>query len=278
MAKSVPLDKLMELKSVFISHKWEIDESKPNSRFLKYIKLLEFLQNEDEQNLILELTKRFIHIKEPDYFLRVAIVVEKLNMEYPDIKTFHVLPALAKSDWGKYGKSSQSIQYKFKGDQLDELLDLDNVNFRVIEDIGRFNERQGDLKANEKILFVDDFIGSGDTALEAVEMLKESLRKNKDIIFLSIATHRMGKDIIESKGYKIYYDEIIDKGISSFYKDAELNKKTAIMQQIESKIKRLEDENKFGYKQCEALISMHRIPNNTFPIYYLEKNASPYKR
>jgi len=50
------------------------------------------------------------------------------------------------------------------------------------------------------------------------------------------------------------------------------------MQSIERRIKGLEEKFKFGYEGSEALVSMIRCPNNTFPIYWYIEGVSPYER
>lgn len=272
------LDKLTKLHEVFKDNRWPINKKNNNSRFEKYIKLLEFLNCEEEQDLILELTKRFKHIHSDYYLQGIANAVEKLLKANDEIKMFYVLPTLTKSDFNNSVKSSHTVAYAFKGDELEEYVEFGNAKFRVVSSIDKLNKKNNFNFKTEKILFVDDFIGSGDTALEAIDILDEKLRSSKNILFLSIVIHDIGKQNIESEKYKTYYDELIKRGISDYYEGDVLENKKNVMRRIESKFKKIKKGFNFGYKGCESLISMKRIPNNTFPVYWVSEKYSPYKR
>lgn len=273
---NLPLDKLHHLTRVFNEQEWKIEDHS-DSCFNKYAKLLGTLENE-EQTLVLELTNRFLHIEQPSYISHLVDAVNIMLENMPDVTICHILPALAKSDVGKTGKSSQMIQYLFKGDELRGRIEFDEVNFNIVMDINKFKSKKKILLDNELILFVDDFIGSGETALEALDILEDTPFPKEKICFLSIVIHRMGKNIIEDAGYKVFYAKEIHKGISDHYIDEELKQKSSVMQKIEKRIPKLNKNFMFGYRQCEALVCMHRIPNNTFPIYWLHEGVSPYKR
>lgn len=268
------VDKATKLRDVFISNKWKIDIKDKNNKFGKYIRLLESLNNEEEQDLILDLTKRFIHVRDEEYLDHLVTALNKLHLFLPEIKTFNVFPALPKKDLYGLPKSAHSIFYRFKGDQIDEKLNFSDVNFHPVNDIDRFNSNI--LNSKQKILLVDDFIGSGDTALEATHIISSSNRNN--IIFLCIVIHELGLERLENEGYKVFYAIKINKGISNYYSGFQKENNTQLMKRIEQKIPKLQEEYKFGYKQCEALLCMSRMPNNTFPIYWLKSKVSPYKR
>lgn len=272
---NLPADKLNDLTKVFNEQQWSIEHTE-DSCFNQYAKLLETLDSR-EQTLILELTNRFLHIEQHSYITHLVNAVNAMLDSMPNISLCHVLPALAKKDVGKTGKSSQMMQYLFKGDELRGSIDYEDVNFRVVMDIDKFRLTKKQLSDNELILFVDDFIGSGETALEALDILGEEVFPKEKICFLSLVIHQMGKNNIEAAGYKVFYTKEIDKGISDHYVNEELELRTTLMQNIEKRIPKLNKDFKFGYRQCEALVCMHRIPNNTFPIYW-KCESSPYSR
>jgi hypothetical protein len=65
----------------------------------------------------------------------------------------------------------------------------------------------------------------------------------------------------------IYYDFIGSKGISDTYSGESLDEKIKIMLEIE---KMIPGSTLFslGYNQSEALITLTRTPDNTFPIFW----------
>lgn len=275
----LPIDKLLSLKNVFLKQQWEIDEGRANSRFTKYINLLNNLQN-DEQGLILELSERFTVIEQNNYLNEIITAINNLITAFPEVKQYYVLPVLAREDIGTTEvKSSHTISYLFKGDQIETKIDIEGRNFRVVKDINNFKSRTTAFKTHEKILFVDDFIGSGETAKEAVEILDGMDVKTSEIAFLSIVAHKTGVERLEKDSYKVFFSRLATRGISDFYlEETERILKTEQMARIEDRIPKIEDKYRFGYNQCEALVCMQRMPNNTFPIYWLHKGVSPYKR
>lgn len=99
-----------------------------------------------------------------------------------------------------------------------------------------------------------------------------------NIIVLSLVAHMQGLSYLSKIDVSIYYGIVIHKGISDNFTGDTKDTYITLMKQIEDRIPKITEDNRFGYKQCEALLHMYRIPNNTFPIYWLHRNISPYKR
>ena len=235
--------------------------------------------SEDEQNMMLELTDNFLHIKLREYFDILVDIVRKVIIENPSTTQYYVLPALTKEDVGKVAKSSIHLLYMFTGEELENSIDDSNVHFQIVKDNDKLLAKG--IRDNEKILIVDDFIGSGKTIEESFEVhnIKDEGLKIEDVIVLSLVAHKKGVSYLKDIGVpQIFYNKLINRGISDNYIGEKKSEYVRLMNQIESRIPKLDEENRFGYCQCEALLHMHRIPNNTFPIYWLHNNISPYKR
>ena len=276
-ADKLKFDNLYSLGKVFQGNGWDIIQDRPNSRFSKYARLLEHLEV-NEQKLILELTKRFKYFDISSYKELLCKALEKILMTFTKEK-FYVFPAMVRKDAGKI-KSATTVYYQFRGDTLGEHVDLKSSKFHCFEDEKDFSQKKT-LKKNEKILIVDDFIGSGETMVEvALDIMDQySFINQKDIVFLSLVAHEKGIKYLNYYGcVDVFYALKINRGISDYYEGEQRQLNTETMQQIEAKIKGLKDKFKFGYEQCEALLHMERIPNNTFPIYWCWKGVSPYKR
>ena len=131
------------------------------------------------------------------------------------------------------------------------------------------------------LVFVDDYIGTGETAMEAAKYLAKAqprLTNWGNVCFLTIAAQKEGIKYLENHGYQVYVAEEYGRGISDYYKGKRLDTAREMMTQIESGLKELDDEFRFGYKQSEGLVCMERCPNNIFPIYWLTKHDAPYER
>jgi len=272
------IDKYYKLANIFKSKEWLIDENNNNSRFNKYYKMLIAL-DEKEQELILKLSERFLHINQPMYLEELKKPIENLIENNPEVSKYYVLPMISKKDKGNISKSAFQILYLFKGSSLSEFVDLKGCQFQTIANIEKFFLNKECLKKNERILFVDDFMGTGDTAIEALEYFHELAPKivNENISLMSIVIHNMAIRKLDID-FDLVYKYEIKKGITDFFDGDDLDDSVQLMKNIEKKLKGLRQEFSFGYKQSEALVSMQRIPNNTFPIYWIDKNISPYER
>ena len=278
MSSKLSISKLDILGEVFQKHHWPIDNDKQKSYFNKYVRMLESM-SEDEQNMMLELTDNFLHIKQCEYFTILSEVVRRVIANNPSVTQYFVLPALAKDDVERLDKSSIHMLYLFKGEELEDAIDNSDIHFQVVKDKNKLSARG--IRDNEKILIVDDFIGSGKTIEESFEVhnIKDGGFKIEDVIVLSLVVHEKGLAHLKDMGiHQIFYSILINRGISDKYMGEKRDEYVKLMNQIEARIPKLDEENRFGYCQCEALLHMHRVPNNTFPIYWLHNNVSPYRR
>ena len=72
--------------------------------------------------------------------------------------------------------------------------------------------------------------------------------------------------------------ESTKKGISNFYEGNDLSTKSTIMTEIERLIPKVKNY-KFGFEKSEALVTMAKTPNNTFPVFWkdFQKKGKLYK-
>lgn len=137
------------------------------------------------------------------------------------------------------------------------------------------------INDNTIIVLVDDFIGTGETALGAIDYLHEILGTafpHERIKVMSIVSQQVGRNNLNAIGVDVYANYVLGKGISDYYTNQELTDAKELMKKIENKLDNLHNEFRFGYKQSEALVCMKRCPNNTFPVYWLGKKTAPYER
>lgn len=97
------------------------------------------------------------------------------------------------------------------------------------------------------------------------------------IVVLTIAIMSNGLARLNSEGINVESFITLNRGISDYYHGASLNRNIGLMEKIEDGISGLKDGFRFGYQRSESLICMEKCPNNTFPIYWMNK-TSPYAR
>ena len=172
-------------------------------------------------------------------------------------------------------KSSSTVLYQIKGTTIRQHINLHP--YMVIDNISKINLPDS---SKNRIVLVDDFVGTGETAMGAVEYVRElcpTLKDNSTIVVLCIVAMKEGTELLRRNGVATYCHHIRQKGISEEMVEGERDEALNNMTVIESNIKKLKDNYHFGYNHSESLVCMERCPNNTFPIYWLG-NGTPYER
>lgn len=274
---------------VFENKQWAIDKNSDDmsinwqKRFNMYCSMLNQLE-EIQQELILELTNEYVYISSIDYTAQLNCLLTKLYKgNYENVRKYnkvYVMPLIAPTDKAlNKVKSSTYLAYMFSITELaynEYLKDNNNkdVSFKRVEEIESLphgiNNKDGSI-----IFLVDDFIGTGDTAIEALdELLKAGISKEK-IIVISLLGMNFGIEKLKSQGIQVFSSSIKYKGITDRYEGQELEQKKEIMKSIENNMN-IKPELEFGYKGSEALVTMARTPNNTFPIFWQDDKKRGY--
>lgn len=270
-------ENLVALNEIFISHHWPVDMENPISCFQRFRRTLSELTLV-EQGLLLSLTKRFMHLPQTEYLNVMIPLLNNLRKDYP-YECIYFVRCIKEEDVGKI-KSCDTVLYKLKGTSIQHRIKLGK--YMVVENNLAINIDK--IKNKEAIIvFVDDYIGTGETAKGAVEYLEKKVPQLADctrdrFCFLTLAAYSRGRKMLESLGFKVYVSFEHDKGISDYYDDEECMQNIQIMRNIEKKISGLPNKFRFGYGRTEGLICMERCPNNTFPIYWFKEGDAPYER
>lgn len=270
-APTLSLDVMAKLDSIFHNKHWSIEKTGEFPLYDRFCTtLLQF--SREEQMLFLELTERFLKVDIDEYVTYFEELVSDIQTDNPDSSLF-LVPCLPKEDLGKVKSAGVALytmrvtHYKRKVKCSIELNDLKNIITAI--------------KENTIIVLVDDFIGTGETALGAIDYARSILPKDYPLDrmkVMAIVTMKQGREQIEKIGVKVYTRYLNYKGISDYYSKEILDKNIDLMKSIESKLSGLKSKFKFGYGQSEALVCMCRCPNNTFPVYWLGRNTAPYER
>jgi hypoxanthine phosphoribosyltransferase len=274
----LPGELLNRLRELFEYKRWNVDFAEI-SCYMRYVRTMSKLKPE-EQNLLFDLSRRFEHIQIGDYAKALAKPLGQLRDQYAGKLIF--IGCVTEDDIKNHEvKSCMNVLYQLKGTTMKYYIEMgrkrvcDNARYIRGTEIDEVNA------GNAMLVFVDDFIGTGETAVEAARYLAKAqpkLTNWKNVCYLAIAAQKEGVKRLRDSGYSVYVTEEYGKGISDYYKGKQLAEARATMLQIESGLKKLEKDFRFGYQQSEALLSMERCPNNTFPIYWLTKHDAPYER
>lgn len=282
MTKIKP-DILIKIVELFEEKGWPTNNSNINtiSLFDRYCERLKLLSDIQKQ-LVIELSYNYTWIQLKSYleyfYDSLLLLGDSIYNDYDKIFVYPLL-SLSKSVPLKT-KSAGFLHYMFETDDYTWLSDKFYPNTSIKYLFENFDNNDSIL------LIVDDYVGSGDTAVEICNeylstIMKTGYIKNTNIKVVTIAAQIEGIKTVKDK---LNIDVIsalkLKKGISDKYLNNEKNEKENIMNEIE-KILKISPDFNFGYKKSEGLITMlNKTPNNTFPVYWFEnrKKVAPFPR
>lgn len=270
------LDKMHKLDLLFKHHNWPTDRNVDRSLYSRFCKTL-MLLTDHLQDFLIELTKGFIWINGKEYNDILIDLVKTVRSTYPD-KTIYYVPCKHHDEFTNI-KSSDYVWYTLRDNIFHYELELGKYEMKSNYEEVSENEL---LAGNAIVVLVDDFIGSGGTAVKTLAGMRAwfpHLRDNTAIKVMSLVAQGDGIKQLKDAGVDVYYSRYAPKAIEE--SDATDDEKIRMyyqMEDIESRIPSFNKTYHYGYNKSEALVSMIRCPNNTFPIYWYIPNVSPYER
>lgn len=275
------IHKYFQLWRIFKNNGWPIEQE---NHFNDFCEALSYLTAE-QQKLVLELTKQFLWVDISKYHSYTKTALSKIDeLILARSKPILLLPLVPERNIGDT-KSGNFVWYLIHGHVISNLeiftkhkIYLMDKPIRTEGDktISRipkgFNSNPG------LIILIDDFIGSGNTAENTVNYFANDLDVHLDnIIIVSLVVQNEGYERIKELGVEVYYADKRNKGISDNFPDPIRSEYLEIMSSIETML-RVKDDFRFGKYKSEALVTMNRTPNNTFPIYWLKSKLENQKR
>ena len=227
------------------------------------------------RDTLLELLRRFRHLPSAAYedlifefferhrtTLRVAVAGRRVVL----------VPVIAPKDDGRIKGSTRvgvEIKDHLLGD-LEHLLDAPSV--QLLSDPRAFREWRGSEEAEASgpwfVLFLEDFVGSGDSMLEFCEAQIPNLAAGDDWRVATLVTLERGRLAVEA-AYPgcLLAGEVHSRAISDSYPTEVAQEMLAHMGTV-FKLLKVKKKYRLGYAESEAIIAMARTPNNTFPAFW----------
>lgn len=257
--------------NIFAAKGWDTEEpvkcgrNLVRKRFDLVCSMLELL-TPIEQKLIVTLLQDFQVITPEECVVRLKkVLLDIPAARFEDYSCCYVLPLKEKNV--KLVKSGHLFVYPAARNWLP--IHPGTVNFSEIKPIDSINDAPADQ--NRRLFVVlDDYIGSGESASGVIGDFEAIARSDDDLIFASVAAMHEGKQEIERQSFNLYTSVDLPKGISQssrFASDSERSNAIGTMLEIERRIE-VQAEYSLGYNKSEALISLTRTPDNTFPVYW----------
>ncbi len=271
---------VMKLYSIFREKNWSLKEFGKHSVFDRFCSRLAELKNDEERDLIIELTNEFLWVKSNMYEEYLLVAFKKLfdsNDWKPDKnKNIYICPLLPERDFNKL-KSSTHMLYLCQSILMRTYIEFQEDQIRICE-TPKVLKLDDHITKMDSLILIDDFIGSGETALECLKYLKFLKDIDKKIYVVSLVAQEGGINNIVKEKVSVFAAKIRKRAITDMYSEIEAKEKIEIMRKISKDLKAPQNML-LGYSDTESLVSMIKTPNNTFPVYWYEKNNfAPFVR
>ena len=273
---------LIRISQIFEKNNWLIEskEDAKDSLFNRFCERILEINENKKRDLVLELTERYLWVQEEQYIYYLIDAVKKMMQMKPEIneKTkIYIMPLVSPEDEGKT-KSSSMLVYLFNSVKLRHDNVLSRYKFEIIDK----NENLSLYLENKDAILVlaDDYVGTGETAEKCLLHILKMKVEISQIAIVSLVAQQMGLDYLSKYTVCVSASVVRQRGISDFYEDEILHENIQLMREIEDKMS-IREKYKFGYKKSEALVTMCRMPNNTFPIFWEESGnmkIAPFPR
>lgn len=261
---------LAKLGRIYSSKNWPIITEVGRDEFSDFCSMLECLENE-ERELVLSLTDSFLKVGIAEYIKNFLVAFDSMihDLAQTDKKRIFLTPLLHPSNIGK-PKSSIALYYQVKSLLHDLRMKHSQYRIFFMDNLSSAFDPKLAISDSDVICMIDDFIGTGETAIEVIDYMSNLGILNDSIIILSLVGQSIGVERIH-KFAKVYVSLLRNRGISDLSDN--VDDKIKIMLEIEQKMK-VDKEFGLGYGASESLVKMVRTPNNTFPIYWFTKSKS----
>lgn len=269
---------------IFCDKNWETEYLEGEiSAFDRFCERLAILENDEQRELVLELTKDYMKIAMTEYEKLLIKAwrgyLDNNPFRLEDDEMLPICPILIEEDFGKE-KSGSMVLYMCGSLELRRFSLFSDEQIRLCSSPALLVDLFIKKRCNAKrIVLIDDYIGSGESAIGCISYLeKHEIDRNK-IDIIALVAQEEAVRILKDEGIMVYSALTRKKGISDKYKEDEIENKISIMKRIESNLK-VDSKYSLGYNKTEALISLIKTPNNTFPVFWYEnkKSRAPFPR
>lgn len=255
----------LKIYELLKDHYWIEDE------YEAFIELWNLCDYEQQQELIISLLRKFTFLNSRDLTKYCKDISDQIcdNWKISNKST----KIVALSDNKRPDGSQfiiQAIKNKFSSREK-----WTEDNFR--NSLTSIGEASYQLRNNQTLILIDDFIGTGKTVERKVLWLKgkinEKQKSGVKIFLISVACMEFALDKINKLDIVFYSPLILKKGITDFFKNEDIKLYFEHMINIESKLQPFfkgEPLPSLGHGKSESLFAIEgiNVPNNVFPVFW----------
>ena len=239
----------LKIDEIFSQHGWPKDAVNKSSLYKRFIRTYEQL-SVDERDLFIKLSRLYKWVSLSEYSDLVVQLLEKAITKHCGVI-----------------KSADVVSYLCKAMQTQYSDQLYKRKVHVIGSLSELCTKKSKFKDRPLLIF-DDFVGSGNYASEVLDELVSTGIPATNVVICSLFISELGLQQLSSKDCHIEYIEVAQSII-----DKLPEKEKDLLKHIETSLG-VEEDFKFGYGHSANLISLLRTPNNSLPIFWLDKGRS----
>ena len=219
----------------------------------------------EEQEFLLECLKRYSYFRAAEYKCAIKMIYNKFDIENPNWKEHSKIFMMQKEN----AQASNSAEF------FVNFYKINSIKNECCFDIEKFIKN---IDLLDNIIFIDDYIGSGDSVIKYLENVLNNNPdiKKKKIHILCLYLTKSGElalknyAIDNSLNLKIYHYKHGDKFFKEghYYSGTDLSSKLILYNKICDE--KYSDSNyRFGYKNIQSLFSINEdTPNDTLGIFW----------
>ncbi|MGF3226962.1 phosphoribosyltransferase-like protein [Facklamia sp. P12932] len=276
MKHNLDIQTFNKIKKIFEIKSWETNDDQ-KSLFMRTCRTLKLLDN-NEQEVFLQLLDMMEYYTISDYESLLITVLKKM-LKQMKVNKFYFSPIISNRKNNDI-KSSLLVNYLLKSNSFHYDSDLSNMKMILQIDLTKTKIN----KVNETdsyLVLVDDFIGTGSSAIKSAKYFINRGVDREKIIILSLVTMNKGKENIFEKGFKFFFAteslSLSEKIDLHKIEDNDIFRKNI---EIISKKLGVDTKDFWGFENSEAVLSMVRVPNNTIGAFWKgkKKDNIPFPR
>ncbi len=258
------LELLLKFQSIFEKKSWSLIDGY-DEKLDRFGLLIDNLE-EEEINLLLELTHLYEWMSYNDYHNNLrSLLKQVLVKSLPNKSRLLIFPIIKPTDESEV--KSGHVVMKMMESIKPSINGFKGIEVKLLKEFRDLRPEKLEMSENDFLILVDDYIGSGKTLNKTLLELNKNPTVESKFAIVSMVIQDQAKLLLEENNISHYYSVLLKKGISDNNNSPHLEKKLELMRTIENKIPKV-SRYRLGYEKSEALITLMRTPNNTFPIFW----------
>ncbi|MBC2035438.1 phosphoribosyltransferase [Listeria booriae] len=271
------VDEYVQVRNLITKKGWGATRSNENMFIQRAISLYSKLDTKQRESFLV-LLEQFDFYQFTDYENFLVDIYIRMREEIVGLEKILIIPLEKQGEQSL--KSGSLVAYLFRTTLIKYIDEhsFNNKSLRIkvkhrltTEDVEEYAENP-----NSRIVFVDDFIGTGRSTIEVIKSYKKIGLKEENVLVLTFICLQTSIEKFNAYKFKFIYSAIGKTLSDVFSEKDDLEEKRILFKQISKKINSPKGYMS-GYNESEALLATIRTPNNTLPFFWRDDKKKKIK-